>query len=440
MRISTKLAGESIRLGAIASLSLKVVNAALAILVSVLLARWLGKDGYGIFAFAIAVMNMAVMPIRLGLPALLVREVSRYRSRQDWRLMRGMIRRSNQLVVIVSAVVIIVAALVLLSNRDRMPPKQLHAHLMTLAIMPLAALASLRLATLMGLKRVIQGQAPELMVQPALTVILLLVARQFISPAPSVALAIVLIATSTAFAIGAIMLRMAIPDEVSQSACNYDDRRWLTSLVPFSLTALVSSFGGQVDIVLLGFLSDNSEVATYRVALALGMMVIFALSAVRVVLAPHIAHLHEIGDRARLQAIITKATWAITAVALPSVVVIAVFGETILVTLYGVEFRSVYFPLLILCAGQLFRATTGTVGMLLNMTGNERHVMTISILSVLLNLTLHSILIPRYGAAGAAVATAVTIVFTNSYLAWNAWKILGIQTTPIPFAIRHAKA
>ena len=64
--------------------------------IALLLSRTLGSSGYGAYAFAIALGTFLSIPVLLGLPTLVVREVASDRVRAQWGLIRGIIRWSNQ--------------------------------------------------------------------------------------------------------------------------------------------------------------------------------------------------------------------------------------------------------------------------------------------------------------------------------------------------------
>ena len=96
-------------------------------------------------------------------------------------------------------------------------------------------------------------------------------------------------------------------------------------------------------------------------------------------------------------------------------VLFAVVGEWLLVTLFGSEFGGAYWPLLILGLGQLANAGFGATAMLLNMTGFERDVTRVVAIAAGLNVGLNLALIPFFGVIGAAVATSVSLLF------WNVW-------------------
>jgi ABC-type sugar transport system permease subunit len=56
---------------------LKSANTLLGFVTTVLLARLLGAEGYGIYAYALALVSLLAMPAHAGLPNLVLRETAR---------------------------------------------------------------------------------------------------------------------------------------------------------------------------------------------------------------------------------------------------------------------------------------------------------------------------------------------------------------------------
>jgi O-antigen/teichoic acid export membrane protein len=73
--------------------------------------------------------------------------------------------------------------------------------------------------------------------------------------------------------------------------------------------------------------------------------------------------------------------------------------------------------------GQLGNAAFGSVGLLLNMTGNENQVARIVLQTALLNVVLNSLFTPFYGMSGAAIASTISI------LLWNALSFLRVRNS-----------
>ena len=96
---------------------------------------------------------------------------------------------------------------------------------------------------------------------------------------------------------------------------------------------------------------------------------------------------------------------------------------------FGEEYADGRIALAILCVGQLTNALVGSVGFLLNMTGNERDVAKGFAIAAIINIALNLVLIPLFGIEGAAFATAVSMMVWNVLLYRQARAKLGIDSS-----------
>ena len=101
-------------------------------------------------------------------------------------------------------------------------------------------------------------------------------------------------------------------------------------------------------------------------------------------------------------------------------------GKWVINFIFGAEFVSAYTALIILCLGHLVNVSMGSVAIILDMVGLEsytaRGVMIAASISVLLNV----ILIPFWGAVGAAIATTTCLIIWNVLLSFLLYKKTGI--------------
>ncbi|ADE14475.1 polysaccharide biosynthesis protein [Nitrosococcus halophilus Nc 4] len=417
--------------GGIGSIAIKVGHTLLMLATTVVLARVLGAEGFGIYAYAYALVQILGIPAQMGLPILVVREVAAYQANAQWGLLKGILRRAFQAVGVIAIVLALAGGSVAWVFSERFSQEYLTTFAWALLLLPLIALGNLRGAALRGLRKVIQGQLPEHVLRPGgfllfLGVVWLLFPQRQLTPADAMLMHTV--ATGMAFGVGGWLLVRSLPWQSKEAAPAYDTRHWLSSALPLSLIAGMQIINSQTDIIMLGLFRDAEEVGVYRVAVQSATLVAFGLQAINMVIAPHFSRLYAAGDMVRLQRVVTASARAILFTALPVVVVLIVFGEPVLRLVFGVEFVSGYAPLAILASGQLVNAAMGSVGFLLNMTGYERNVARGLMIAAVTNIVLNLFLIPLWGMEGAAVATGVTLVLWNILLWQSVRKHLGINS------------
>jgi O-antigen/teichoic acid export membrane protein len=417
--------------GVIGIAGVRAFNALVSLLTTSLLARMLAPDGYGIYAYSMALVAFLTIPSGLGIPGVAVREIAVSAVRKDWSHMRGFILRSHQAIAILAGVLIAGGLFAIYTWGDALAPEKRNCMALALLLIPLVSFGALRTAMLRGLRKVLLGELPEEVVRPvaflALVLLLTFAGRQFVTPVNVMVLQIA--ATFCAFAGGLFLFLRNRPSELPGHETRFKTATWLKSSIPFALTAGLQLINGRTDILMLGLVRADADVGIYRVATQMAAFVVFGLRVVNSMQAPHIAHIYAQGDMKLLQKLITRSSQAIMAATLPVVLVVVVFGEFIIRVIFGAEYSGAYLPVVILCVGQLVNAATGSVAQLLNMTGNERDTTKSAFAGAVTNVVLNVTLTPLWGMVGAAVATAATLIVWNMMMWYMVRKRIGIRTS-----------
>jgi O-antigen/teichoic acid export membrane protein len=88
--------------------------------------------------------------------------------------------------------------------------------------------------------------------------------------------------------------------------------------------------------------------------------------------------------------------------------------------------------LMILTVGQFVNAAAGSVGYILQMTGHQKFHQNVILIGTIMNITLNWILIPVYGLVGAAIASAIGMIFWNVFFSIKVKSILNEWIFYIP--------
>jgi len=417
------------------SLVLALSSKLLMLLTSVLLARWMGAEGYGLYATAMAVVLLLTVPTGLGLPTLMIRKLASYRVHQKWGLMRGLLTRGNQAVLVASLLTAGIAAAVIWYFGSRFGSDKAATVGLALVLIPLTALGAIRSAALRGLHHVILGQLPESLIMPALFLGLVgggwLTNRDAGILSPQMVIAARIIATGTAFLVGTVLLVMRIPVPVRPATPQYELRAWGRAALPLLLIAGIDIITTQTDILMLATLRGSESAGVYQAATRGAELVAFSLVVVSMAIQPSLARLFASGDPVRLQRVATMGARVATAAALPVASVMIFWAGPIMALVFGDAFERGAIALAILSGAQLANTITGTANGLLNMTGHEQDALKCMVVGVLLNVVLNLLLIPMWDIAGAALATGTSLVLWNVLLVLQTWRHLGLNATAL---------
>jgi O-antigen/teichoic acid export membrane protein len=412
------------------TLMIRIAAVGLEFLGLLVLARLLDAHDYGAYALAMTLVAIFAVPAALGFDRLVVREVAALQALGDWPHAHGVLRRGFHIVLGASAVAACatwVAGRLVLAPVDADAARAL---LVAAALVPLLALARLRQAALQGLGHVNAGLVPEFLLQPSVVIVLASVAALWpaITRSATLAVGFQLAAAVAGLLVGAWLLHRRMPPALRNATPRYRGRAWWSAGAAFMGLVMMTTLLTNVDTILVGRLAGNAEAGTYKVATQLAMLVGLPLTAISVAMAPVIAALHAAGrtDELRLQS--RAAARVITVAAATIAGAVAIGGPWILAA-FGPGFTAGYAPAMILVVAYLVHSAMATSGYLLIMSAHEKLVMGVFAAGALLNVIGGFALIPRFGAVGAALSSAVSLCLVSVTCALFARRRLGIDGT-----------
>lgn len=413
---------------------LKGLSALLGFGTTIVLARTLGPDSYGLYTFILALTTIIALPARAGLPQLVTRETAKANSENDLTTIKGIWRWSTKFVIVVSAAFVTLSAAITSLNIGHINEIHLNTFASALLLIPLMGLSAIRSAALRGLGYTVQGQFPELVIKPIVFLTLLVGIGLFFwsgTMTPQQAITLNITSATTAFIIGAHLLQRNRPKGFKTTKAAYDSRSWIAAIIPLAAINGMHLVNTQADIILIGFFLDDSDIGHYRVAAQTSLLVAFGLQATKMVVEPHFSALFHRGDFDNLQRLATAASRLNLAAALIILGPILFWGPEFLQIAFGTAFTAAYLPMAILSAGRLLGTFVGSSGHLLNMAGYQKQYALFWLLSAILNIILNFLLIPPFGTAGAAIATASTLMLANILGWWAAKRWIGCDCSPL---------
>jgi len=419
----------------ISSAAMKILSGFSTIAVSVVLARILGPDDYGIYALALAVASIVAIPVNSGLPTLVVRETATRQAQERWGGLRGLWIWSDCLAVLYGIVVLTIGTAILSIDYAHTADHQRTTLIWGLALVPLLGLGALRGAALRGLRHIGTAYLAIDVLRHGILLMLLaglIVWHHAVGPEvrSSTAMMSHVLAAATATLIASVLLFRRRPTPLNQKPrTHFETHTWLATLLPLAMLGGMQVINKNADIVMLSMFTTSADVGVYKVAAQAQALVAFMLGAANMVVAPYFARLYTRKDVARLQSLLTISARAVFAGSLPVVALFIFAGDTLLALTFGAEYTDAHLPLIILACAHLANTAFGSVGLLLNMTGYERETLSGVATAACMNILLNAMLVPRYGTIGAAIATALALALWNLLLWRSAKKQLGLDSS-----------
>lgn len=400
--------------GAVGLGGLKLISLPLTLAGSVLIGRVLGPAQYGQYAFTLAVVTILAIPFDQGMRALLTREVAAYHHDRNWAALRGLMRWARCAVAACSAVLLVLFGLAAAHQSSGAGIDRWVLLVLGALIIPVLGFSAIQGAALRGLGFVLQGQLPELLVRPGVHVLVAALLATVGLLRPATAIMSQVLASACALAARSRFLRAKLPAALRTVSPTSRRKEWVGAWVPFTLLMATGILNDRLGLLLVGWLSSDSQVGGLNVAIRGAQLGALPLVVVGLVIAPHITRAHREGDFRRLQGLYRRSAQAALAFALPVAVPLIIFATPILDFTFGAGYGNVGAnALAILAAAQLLNVAFGCVGLFLVMTGFERETLLGQACALLVNVAMGLVLIPRLGATGAACSAATALMTSN---------------------------
>lgn len=181
---------------------------------------------------------------------------------------------------------------------------------------------------------------------------------------------------------------------------------------PMMLSTSIFLLMSWSDTIMLGVFSSEINVGLYNVALKIAMGTAIILGAVNSILAPKLAETFNNDRFDEFKQLIKESTRIMFLCSLPVLLFLLIFPGFCL-SMFGAEFIDARNTLLILLFGQFINILSGSVGFILQMTGNEKVFQRILFYSLIINIILNYFFINMYGIEGAAIASVLSMTFWN---------------------------
>jgi O-antigen/teichoic acid export membrane protein len=423
---------ENLNLGVLAkeagiALAIKFAGILLTYLVQVFLARWMGRTEYGIYEYVIAWSVLLAIPAGLGLPHTILRFVSEYQVKEEWGLLRGIVRSSWLITIVASCLLSVLAAGVILRLNDYHPFAYATPLLIGIGLIPLQALVNLQLETARAAKDVTLAYAPSQIIWPVLLIcgaFVVLETHHNFTGISAIAIAQITLLAAVLFQLGLLLLKLSKEFVASQPV--YAIREWLGVALIVLLQSGCFIILSKTDTIMVGSILGPDEAGMYGAAVNTAQWVGFVLTIINIVAAPSFAALYAQSNIEGLQKVISAVALWIFWPTLAISIFLMIFSQPVL-GLFGSEFIAASWQLKILVVGNLVSALCGSVGYLMVMTGHQNKSVVVFAYAAILNIVLNAIAIPLIGAIGAALATALTTALWNIWLSFLVVKYVGVS-------------
>ena len=175
------------------------------------------------------------------------------------------------------------------------------------------------------------------------------------------------------------------------------------------LTVLFISVYFSLDQVIVGMLSNNSELAFYAVATKFNKLIIAILTAITTALIPKMVKIESGSDELDFINNVDKSLYLIISIAIPITLFTMFNSLQIIHVLFGTDYNGAIIPMQITSILILIVGLSSIFGFqILSIYQMDQEMLKVALIGMLSSLFLFFLLVPRYNAIGAAVSILLT--------------------------------
>ncbi len=419
--------------GSIVAFAIHVCGAGLTYCSQLLIARAIGAEGFGIYAYVFAWMTMLAYLAVLGFDVSLLRFIPDYQARGDWPLLRGVIRHAERWAATAGLAVALAGVAVVEAWGRALSPDLTNTFLAGFALVPVLALLWVRSATVRAFGGVATAYAPDRIVRDGLLLGMVGLVAFGLGRRIDAPLAMLGTLLSALAGLGLVSLarHRHMPRAAIEAPAASAGRIWAATALPLVVIGVAGVAVNRTGVMLLGWAGQTTEAGVYAMAFNIAFLVVLPRTAVNALFAPAIAGLFARRDMTAFQALATKTSvWTLLSaagIALP----LALLADP-LMRWFGRDFSAGVPALRLLLLGQVVAAGAGSQLFLLTMTGHERSAAVLMLANAVVNAVLCAVLIHCFGLTGAAVGATGSIVLWNAAMALLIKRLLRVTASALP--------
>jgi len=400
-----------------------------------LLARFVGAEGYGLFSLAIAIFNIITVFSMIGFPIGIARFIAFYRAKEDIGKVSGTIFSSLKMTLPIGVTLTLLIIIfsqkisVLLFHEPKLSP---ILKVFALAI-PFYMIAVVFISALRGFKAIKEKVLAE-DIFGQITKLSFVLCFLFLGFGVKGAGYAYIIGSGVTLIVAFHYLNKTFPAFLRKSTKNESMMiALLTYSWPLFFADLINQIRVQIGTLLLGYFVTSSEVGIFNAAFPISQLLLLFLLSLNYIFMPTLTELlatHKMRDINRMYKIVAKWSFYLT---FPCFLVIITFSKQILGVLFGSAYIDASLPLQILSLGFLTVVIVGSTGTLMVAAAKTKAYLIFELVGITNNIIFNLLFIPRWGITGAAMAVSISLIIMHTMSLMYVYYCFKMQ----PFTLNH---
>jgi len=399
-----------------------IVEKVISLIIIIILARYLGVEGYGIYALALSFIGLFIQLLDGGLNSLLMRETARKVA--DRQQLLGRVLAGKVIMGVVVFLGIVCLAIGLAYPKDALYSILIYG----MAMIFLSFADTFRAVFLAFEKAVFEGLLLMLNRFLLLGGIVLCIVLNIKIPNIMVSY---LVSGLIVLWLGSYLCKKIF------YAPSWDmDKKSIKNLfkdaMPFAVGAIMAEIFYNIDSVMISKMVGLESVGYYNAAYKLSYSGVLLANTMTLAIYPYLTK-NWLGDKNKVFDMFRRLFKMLVILSMAFSLTAAILSDNIIVLVFGNQFKEsiVLFQLLVFALPPLFlmHLTNRT----LDAVGEQRFKANTMITGVIINVVLNFILIYKFKAVGASIATVVTSIFIVVVHTVHLRRRMGFSSIGVPF-------
>jgi len=399
----------------------RLISMAANFAIQVLIVRYLSKNDYGAFAYGLSIVSLGTQIILLGLDKTITRFVPIYQEEQNYNKVFG------TLVLMAGTIASLGLSLILLlyGLKDWVgqtlvkDPLVLNLLVVIIALVPVRAFDQLFLGlfTVFSNPRAIFFRKYLMAPGLQLAVVILLVVGH--SNVFFLASGYVIAGVLGIIFYVILLLQTFRQQGLFRHFVLRTIQMPVREIFGFSLPLLMSSsvhvLRGVLVVMMLEHFHPTSEVANFRAVMPVGELNMLVYQSFTVLFMPSAARMFARKEWSGINDLYWQTAVWIAVISFPILMLTFSLAQPLTILLFGERYANSAIILALLSLGYYFNAGLGFNNYTLRVFGKVRYIFVVDLVVTVVTILVYWMVIPRYGAMGAAIATSGTLIAQNLF-------------------------
>jgi O-antigen/teichoic acid export membrane protein len=397
----------------------RLISMAANFVIQVLIVRYLSKNDFGAFAYGLSIVSLGTQFILLGLDKTITRFVPIYQEQNNYNKVFGAILLMAGTIASLglSLILLVYGLRDWLGRTVVMDPLALSLLVLVIALVPVRAFDQLFLGlfTIFSNPRAIFFRKYLMAPGLQLAVVILLVFGQ--SDVFFLASGYVIAGILGIIFYLVLLLQTFHRQGLFQHFALRRVQMPVREIFGFSLPLMMSSsvhiVRGALVILFLEHFHPTSEVANFRAVLPVGELNMVVYQSFTALFMPSAARMFARKEWSGINDFYWQTAIWIAVLSFPIFMLTFALAQPMTILLFGERYADAALVLALLSLGYYFNAGLGFNNYTLRVFGKVRYIFLVDLFVTVVTVVVYWILIPRYGAIGAALATSGTLMAQN---------------------------